>query len=87
MKIDTTVGRVIGETEEFVDVEFDGYDVRSVLTTHAYVSLDVLTEEERVKIASVVALLLRPNLLGKRFTARIAKNIYAAANEKPEKTE
>lgn len=87
MKEDIVLGRVVGETEAFVDVELDGHDVRNLLTLHAAKCAELLSVEEIELFRNLVEILLRGNLAAKRSIARIHKNLYAAANEKPQDDE
>ena len=88
MDIDTfTTGRVIGETEDFVDVEIEGRDIRDMLVDFATKNSEIISKEEIEHIKPIISMLTRGDLFGKAINIRILKNIYAAANEKEEKTE
>lgn len=41
------LGRVVGETEAFVDIELCGHDVRNLLAVHASQCFDFLAPEIR----------------------------------------
>ena len=88
MNIDTfTTGRVIGETEDFVDVEIEGRDIRDMLVDFATKNSEIISKDEIEQMKPIITMLTRGDLFGKAINIRILKNIYAAANEKPEKTE
>lgn len=77
------LGRVVGETEAFVDVELCGHDVRNLLAVHASQCFDFLAPEIREKISDVLTAYMRGDVAGSCLTARVAKNVYDAANERP----
>lgn len=83
MEIDIEIGRVIGETEAFVDIELEGHDIRNLLSIHASECFERLAPEERVKIADVIFALTRGDISGSRLNCRVRKNCYAFANSRP----
>lgn len=83
MKDEIHLGRVIGETEAFVDAEFDGHDARKMLMLHAEKCFEMFTPDERAKISDIIIAFTRGDIAGTCTTARIDKNCYAIANEKP----
>lgn len=87
MEIDIEIGRVIGETEAFVDIELEGHDIRNLLSIHASECFEKLTPEERAKIADVILALTRGDISGHRLNCRVRKNCYAFANSRPPEDE
>ncbi len=81
------LGRVIDETESFVDIELCGHDVRTLLAVHASQCYDMIAPEIRDKIADVLSAYMRGDVSGACLTARVYKNVYAAANERPPEDE
>lgn len=81
------LGRVVGETEAFVDIELCGHDVRNLLAVHASQCFDFLAPEIREKISDVLTAYMRGDVAGSCLTARVAKNVYAAANSRPPEEE
>ena len=77
------LGRVVGETEAFVDIELCGHDVRNLLAVHASQCFEMLAPEIREKIGDVLTAYMRGDVAGSSLTARVAKNVYAAANTRP----
>ncbi len=81
------LGRVVGETEAFVDIELCGHDVRNLLAVHASQCFEMLAPEIREKIGDVLTAYMRGDVAGSSLTARVAKNVYAAANSKEDRDE
>ena len=77
------LGRVVGETEAFVDIELCGHDVRNLLAVHASQCFEMLAPEIREKISDVLTAYMRGDVAGSCLTARVAKNVYAAAHARP----
>ena len=77
------LGRVVDETEAFVDVELCGHDVRTLLAVHASQCYDMIAPEIREKIADVLSAYMRGDISGSCLTARVYKKVYAAANSRP----
>lgn len=67
------LGRVVGETEAFVDIELCGHDVRNLLAVHASQCFDMLAPEIREKIADVLSAYMRGDVSGACLTARVYK--------------
>ncbi len=81
------LGRVVGETEAFVDIELCGHDVRNLLAVHASQCFDFFAPEIREKISDVLTAYMRGDVAGACLTVRVGKNLYAAANSKDERDE
>lgn len=81
------LGRVVGETEAFVDIELCGHDVRNLLAVHASQCFEMLAPDVREKISAVLTAYMRGDVAGSSLTARVAKNVYAAANSKEDRDE
>ena len=77
------LGRVIDETDAYVDVELCGHDVRTLLAVHASQCYDMIAPEIREKIADVLSAYMRGDVAGACLTVRVGKNLYAAANARP----
>lgn len=84
MKEDILLGRVIGETDAFVDVEFCGHDIRNLLALHASKCDKMLSDEVKNKIVDVVSAYLWGDVAGACLKIRIQKNCYAIANSHTE---
>lgn len=87
MKIDVEIGRVIGETETFVDIELDGHDIRNLLSIHASDCFEKFSPEERAKISEVIVILTNGNISANHCNCRVRKNCYAFANSRPPENE
>lgn len=81
------LGRVVGETEAFVDIELCGHDVRNLLAVHASQCFEMLAPEIREKIGDVLTAYMRGDVAGASLTVRVGKNLYAVANERPPEDE
>ena len=79
--------RVADEIDAYVDVELCGHDVRTLLAVHASQCYDMIAPEIREKIADVLSAYMRGDVSGACLTARVYKNVYAAANERPPEDE
>ena len=82
MHIDIEIGRVIGETEAFVDIELEGHDIRNTLAMHASDCFDKLSKEEYDAVQTVITAYCRGDISGHRLNCRVRKNCYAIANSR-----
>ncbi|MFA6281935.1 MAG: hypothetical protein WCY05_05495 [Candidatus Omnitrophota bacterium] len=77
-------GRLLRDDDKYADIQLSGGDFRDIAAAYAAAYIDKLSPEDRAHLAAIYERFTQGDLFGAPIRLRVYKNLYAAANKRPE---